>query len=362
MLPIPENSGELTFKHIILLLIRATRFLLSKWKLLLAVGLIGGITGIVYVWMQDASYKAVLSFSTEEDRNVSGGSLAGLAAQFGLDLGSTSNVFSGDNILPLIQSHKIMQSALLAVKTINGKPKSLLNIYLDAGKSEKDLLHPNPKDVKFPEGQDPATFSRLQDSTLFELIEGINKISLRADRPDKKIAIFQVACTSGDENFSKFFVDELIEKVTDFYIESKTRRARQTVEILQKTADSLRNVYNEALTGRASLADANINPAFQGPVVGIQKKQTDITVSSAAYGEVVKNLEIAKYNLLKATPLITVIDDPVLPLKKIKTGRLLGAIVGGFIGGLLGIIYLFFSQVMRGIKEEEAAKKEAPVA
>src|SRR5207248_3225184 len=155
---------------------------------------------------QDAKYKAVLSFSTEEDRGANIGSIAGLAAQFGLDLGSTSNVFSGDNILPLIQSHKIIQSALLTVTTINGKPKSLLNLYLEAGKSPGELAHPkDPKAATFPEGQDPATFSRLQDSTLFEIIEGINKQVLQADRPDKKVGIFEVTCTSGDENFSKLF-------------------------------------------------------------------------------------------------------------------------------------------------------------
>ena len=53
------------------------------------------------------------------------------------------------------------------------------------------------------------------------------------------------------------------------------------------------------------------------------------------YGEIMKNLELAKLNLLKETPLVQVIDRPVLPLKKEKKGRLMGLIVWGFVSFIL---------------------------
>jgi hypothetical protein len=197
-------------------------------------------------------------------------------------------------------------------------------------KSE-DKKNNGQNDVSFPAGQDPQTFTRQQDSILLAITTALTKAAISADRPDKKTDIFVVTCTSQDEVFSKLMVEKLIKKVSDYYIESKTTRARQTVNILQKTADSLKAAFNAAVQGRASLSDQNVNPAFLSPVVPIQQKQAEITVSSAAYGEVVKNLEIAKFNLLRETPLITVIDYPLLPLKNLKGGRFAGAAIFGFL-------------------------------
>ena len=53
------------------------------------------------------------------------------------------------------------------------------------------------------------------------------------------------------------------------------------------------------------------------------------------YTEVMKQLAIAKVTLQKETPLIQVIDTPVLPLKKLNIGRLGCIIIGYFLGFLI---------------------------
>jgi hypothetical protein len=151
--------------------------------------------------------------------------------------------------------------------------------------------------------------------------------------------MYKVSFTSIDEGFSIAFCNQLIQQVTQFYTETKTKRSAKIVSILQNTADSIKSAYNLALMGRAELSDANLNSAFQTPVVGIQRKQTDITVLATAYGEVLKNLEIAKFNLLKDAPLIQVIDTPMQPLEKNKFSRLLAGILTAT---GLGFIYCAF--------------------
>ncbi len=352
MEPIPESSAELTFKHIVVGCIKLYKFLLSKWIILCIFGFTCGILGIIYGWLEEPNYEATLTFSTEEDKSSSIGGIAGLAEQFGFDLGSVGGVFTGDNVLSLIQSRKMITATLLAPVNVNGKQQSLLNVYLDAtNMSEGFKKNDSLKNLSYPLGQDPQTFTRVQDSILLLIIKNISESQLKVDRPDKKVNIYSIDCISNNEFFSKEFVTGLINHVSEFYIATKTKRSQQTVDIIQKRADSVKRAFDAALEGRAYLADANLNPAFQQPQVSIQKKQTDITVLGTAYGEILKNLELAKFNLLRETPYIQIIDEPVMPLQKIKTGRLMGGIIGGFIGGILGLIFILSRQAIKNIKK-----------
>jgi hypothetical protein len=353
MEPTSENPAELKLNHLIVMFIRFCKFLLSKWVILCIFGFTGGILGIVYGYLEEPKYEAALSFSTEDDQSSGAGGFAGLAAQFGLNLGSVGGVFTGDNILSLVASRKMITATLLTPVNESGKQKSLLNIYLDATHlSEKFKKDDSLKNLSFPVGQNPETFSRVQDSVLLLVADGIAKNVLKVDKPDKNLNIYSVDCITNNEFFSATFVTQLLSEVSDFYVTTKTKMSQQTLDIIQKRADSVKQAFDVALEGRASLTDANINPALQLPQVGIEKKQTDITVLGTAYGEILKNLELARFNLLRETPYIQIIDEPLMPLPVKKIGKLLGGILGGFIFGIFGIIFLVSKRTVKIAKEK----------
>ena len=81
----------------------AFRYLLTKWLLIFLVALLAGLTGILYAWLKKPIYTAELVFSSETGGNGGLGGYAGLAAQFGLDLGvSGGGAFEGDNLIELL--------------------------------------------------------------------------------------------------------------------------------------------------------------------------------------------------------------------------------------------------------------------
>jgi uncharacterized protein involved in exopolysaccharide biosynthesis len=71
-----------------------------------------------------------------------------------------------------------------------------------------------------------------------------------------------------------------------------------------------------------------------------QRKQVDVQANSAIYTEVVKNLEIARGMLQRETPLIQIIDQPVLPLANDKTGKFKALLTGGILGAIIGIFLI----------------------
>lgn len=287
------------------------KYLKKKRFIILAAIVAGGVFGVVYCSIKKPLYKAELTFSLEDEDKLGSGSLLNLASQFGLDIGgSVGGIFTGDNIIELYKSRKIIENSLL--QPYDNSNQTFADAYLDISGKRRSA---NPASSLFPLNSSKK-FTRLQDSIMGSLHEFFMKALLNVDKPDKRLNIYKVTFKSTNENFSKLYTETLVAEVSKFYTETKTKRAKQNVEILQNRVDSIRNVYNSALYGKASLIDANLNPIFQEPLVGIQKKQTDITVMGTAYGELLKNLELAKYSLLKQTPFLQIIDEPKYPLEK----------------------------------------------
>jgi len=154
-----------------------------------------------------------------------------------------------------------------------------------------------------------------------------------------------------DELFSKYFAEILVKKVSDFYIDTNTKNSSQTVLVLQRLTDSVRNELNSAITGVASTSDINPNPnpSLQILRVPSQRRQVDVEANGAMLTELVKNLELAKISLRKETPLVQIIDTPILPLEQEKIGKLKGPIIGAILGGILTIIALSLIRYYRRI-------------
>jgi uncharacterized protein involved in exopolysaccharide biosynthesis len=60
---------------------------------------------------------------------------------------------------------------------------------------------------------------------------------------------------------------------------------------------------------------------------------------------------MSKVTLLKETPLIQIIDKPILPLEKDKIGKLQAILLYGFLGGFIASIYLVLSQIFKRLLE-----------
>ena len=65
--------------------------------------------------------------------------------------------------------------------------------------------------------------------------------------------------------------------------------------------------------------------------------------------ELVKQTELARINVRKETPLIQVIDKPILPLKKEKFGKAKGLVLGGFLAAFLVTGVLIGRKVLKGV-------------
>jgi hypothetical protein len=167
---------------------------------------------------------------------------------------------------------------------------------------------------------------------------------------DKKVAIVSIDVASTNELFAKYFTEALAKQVSDFYISTKSKKARMNMEILERQTDSIRRELNGAIIGVAVANDNtfNLNPALNVRRAPSARRQVDVQANTAILTELVKQTELAKVTLRRETPLIQVVDKPILPLPKEKFGKAKGLVIGGFLGGFL---VLFFLTIKKIIKE-----------
>ncbi|MEJ7820895.1 MAG: hypothetical protein WKF85_01165 [Chitinophagaceae bacterium] len=344
---IQENSEEISLKILLIKLGSFFRYILSKWLILLVVGVIGAAIGFFIAYNTKPIYIGKLTFvlSTE----TKGGALSGLASQFGLDMGGSSgnDVFAGDNILTLFKSKKMIKAVLF--KKPPGSNDILANIIVKDWQWEKKWKKKARTKDQFPFPSDVVNLNPVQDSLLREVHAELISKDLTVARPDKKLSVFEVSTTSTSEIFACYLTRFLMDETAEFYIDTKTSIAKRNLRMLQREADSLRGALGGAISSTAAEADRTfaLNPALQVQKAPAQKSQVRATILATAYGEVIKNLEIAKITVQKETPLYQILDVPEMPLKQKRASKLFYGLIGGMISFFITIIFLLIRRFLR---------------
>ena len=347
------DNDEISLKELVLKIKEWYQFLLTKWRLIIFAGIIGGLIGFTYAYFQKPTYKAVLTFAMEEEKSGGGGlgGALGLASQFGIDLGSSGGgAFSGANLIELMKSRKLVEKTLLSPIEVDGKAQSLVEYYLAFNEIKKDWDEkPLLKNVRFHIDADRTKFTLQQDSILKNLAAGLIKKDLVISQKDKKVSILSIEMNSTNEQFAKVFCETIAKETSEYYVEIKSKKSKMNVDILQHQADSIRAELNSAITGVAAAADNvfNLNSAMNVRRTPSARRQVDVQANTAILTQLVGNLELAKVTLRKETPLLQIIDRPSFPLEKEKVGKLKSLVLGGFLAGFLTVLYLVFSSLYK---------------
>ena len=349
------NSQHISFIDLFTLIKKKCEYLRSN-ILIIAMVVIGfGSIGFFYKKWIGPTYKASLTFVSENAGGDKIGAYAGIAAQFGIDLGqSGGGIFEGDNLLELFKSRKLVIKTLLSPSDIGSNNNLLIDDYLWNNGLDKKLKNYSSTKNYFQD-YNTQEVNREKDSILNSVYKLIYQSQLKVEKKDKKTGIINLEFIDQNENFAKRFIEQLSNNVIKFYSDYKTKKSNESLMFLQNQADSLKNLLNSSISSEAATSDLNINPNKQILRVGSIKKRIDVSANTQLYSEVLKQSAIAKITLLRETPLIQIIDVPMFPLDKVGFGKGLTAILFAMVGFIFIVIYLLFKHAL---KEAEEIKKQ----
>ncbi len=312
------------------------------------IGIATGVLAILVVTFQKPVYKAKLSFLLNENDpgmsfNIS--SLAGLAGLSGL--GGGVNV-SEDKLIFLANSRALIGSTLLCKTNIDGKDDILANHYIRKFKLDKGFKKDTVLENFDGFANDKTNKLSYQENKAIDIIikqitdqkkYGI-EVKKKAGIVAQWAGVVSLEFKDVHEEIAKVFIDTLYGKLSEYYTQKAIGRQLRTYNLIKHRADSIQGLLTEAENRGANLADENIKLFRMRGRLEIERSKRDVEMLTLMYAEVIKNLEMAKFNLDNQTPVFQIVDTPTYPLYYKKTSRSLAGIAGAFFGALAFVIYL----------------------
>jgi uncharacterized protein involved in exopolysaccharide biosynthesis len=344
-----QYNDEIQLKDILIKLSEYKTYLLMKKVIILSVSFLFFVIGVVIAFSTETKYNAELTFVVEEEsRGSSLGSMSGIASQFGFDLGgNSSSTFSQQNILELLKSRGVVVATLLQNTKVNSKKDLLIEHYLEINKVKESWIeNENFGGVSF---HDKLTY--IHDSISGNIWRTIIKDKLAVELQSDDANIINLSYTSIDEEYAKQFVEILIKEMSKMYTTHQTAQAENTIDFLQNRADSVFSELEVAEEDFAKTKDINQRIVKASGRLKELQLMRRVEVLNTMYLEIVKNLELSKITLLNQTPIINIIDKPILPLEKNKTSKTLAGILSGFLGGFFSLCFFIFNKLFKDALE-----------
>ena len=341
-----QYNSEIQLKDILIKLLDYKAYLLKKKFIITAVSALFLVLGIIFAFSSDKKYTAVLTFVIEGQQGNTGGlglgDMSGIAGQFGFDFGgAAATTFSQNNILEYLKSRGVIKSALMQNRKVNEIDDLLIEHYLyinkikDSWKTNKDL---NP--VSFH-----GILNQNNDSIIGEVWTSIIEEKLVVKLQSDEANIINLSYTSVNDEFAKMFVEVLIEEMSKMYVTYQTAQASNTISFLENRSDSVFIELEIAEEEFAKVKDINQRIVKASGRLKELQLMRKVEVLNAMYLEIVKNLELSKLTLLNKTPIIQIIDKPILPLEEEVKSLLVFGILGLFLGAFLSLFFFIFRKL-----------------
>ncbi|MEC9209325.1 MAG: hypothetical protein VX762_02740, partial [Bacteroidota bacterium] len=147
--------------------------------------------------------------------------------------------------------------------------------------------------------------------------------------------------------------ERLISEMSKMYVLHKTAQANSTLDFLQNRADSVFAELEIAEQEFAKVKDINQRIVKASGRLKELQLMRRVEVLNTMYLEIIKNLELSKITLLNNTPIINIIDKPILPLAENRVPKILAGLFGGFLGGFLSVCYFIFRKLFKEALAED---------
>ena len=341
------KEDQFSFKKVLLSIFLIVPFLKKYIYYLLGSSLIGLLIGLYFDIQNNKStlYKSEIIFIMDSEASISGGTLSDLAGSLGLSnaFGASNTLFSGENFKELLKTKIIYRKALLKKVIWNGKEDIFANIFLKKSRINEFEWSKMPKDFyihrfKTSNINDLNFYDRnILDQIYLHLREKTIVSSV-----NQKSSFLTLSVETRNDTLSYIWSKLYLKTVTDFYIDTKTKKSKEVLNLMNSRVDSLRTALYFTQGKLANFQDQNQQIIFQRARIIAERLQMNSSQLQTMYLEAVRNLDNLKFSLIKESPLLNIISDTELPLKPSPKSSgfipLLGALLGFFFSCV--IIYL----------------------
>lgn len=334
-----ENSGIKDIVSIVLLL-------WSKRKRLITNVFIGGLLSIVIAYSIPKEYTSTVVLAPEFSSGMSmSGSISSLASMAGIDLGSGSEDALYPELYPQIVSSVPFLCELLETEVAAKYKRDTINVTLyeyikeyqrdpwwisiigAPGKMIQKMKNNLSVDSVLPSVKNNNyILSRRQQLVMRSLNE---KIGVNVD---KGTSVITLSVTMQDPHVAAKMTQVVSDKLQEYIKDYRTAKAKSDYEQTERIFSESQSKYLKAKQAYAEYYDKHQNITKMQYQIEMDRLQNEQEVAFNVYNQLAQQLEITRSKLLESTPVVVVVEPPILPYKASSPKKM-----------MMGLLYVFLA-------------------
>ncbi|MDH5759762.1 MAG: hypothetical protein OEZ65_09260 [Gemmatimonadota bacterium] len=274
---------------------------------------LGGLAGL----LSTTEYRATTAFIPQGGGEMSG--LAGLAGQFGFQIPGQDATQGPEFYQALLTSREVLVPILdrsYEYSTADGTVSAPL---LELGDVDEE---------------EPAEALELGMEWMREEVVGSSI--------DRNSGILRMSVTTEWPEVSYQIATELLRVIQEFDLNTRRTQAQAEREFLEARVDATRTELRAAEDQLQRFLQQNRqfenSPELQ---FRYDRLQREVATRQQVYSGLVEAFEQARIQEVRNTPVITVLERPVVPARREPRGTVLKALLGLILGGMLGTAVVF---------------------
>ena len=342
-------------------------------KIAIKISVVFALLGVIFALSSTNIYTATTTFIPKGKSSGSvGGSLGSLASLAGISLGGMSG---GDSEIPptmypmVLNSIPFLEKTLLLEVPLNGqniviKEYLLTQMYFKESNSFdflnflKKYTIGLPALLKgkifakmnaLPSAAENITIKRLtyEDEQLFNYLKGLVTISV-----DKKEGFITLSVQDKDPQVAAIIAQNTQHLLQQEVIDFKIKNAQELLTFTE-TLYTEKKVAFEALQDElASFRDQHQNISSGLFENKLSRLESELAIASAVNEELAKQVEQARIQVSKDTPIFTIIDPVVIPNQRTSPKRTLIVFGFTFLGFFLGLVYALIKEPFAAMRKQ----------
>ena len=298
-----------------------------------------------------------------------GGSLGGLAAMAGINIGGASGEGIPPSLYPqIVQSIPFQKALLQTPLTIEGLDKQVT--YQDYYKNHqkfnllafikkytigfpgviiKAIKGENPKPVRLSLSKSKTQLLSItiEEKNLFRKLQ--EQLGLNYNDKDGYVNLnFNMPEALAAAEMAQKAQSLLQQAITEF----KVKKAQEQLTFIEARYAEKEKEFNTKQKALANFQDSNRALSTSVAQTQLQQLQAESDLAFSVLTELAKQLETQKIQVKEDTPVFTVIEPVSIPVQKAKPKRSLILVIWTFLGGIVGIGLVFGRTFLVDVKKK----------
>ena len=342
-------------------------------KLILKTVLVFMILGLFVAVFSQNEYTASTTIVPQSSSEKPGGSIGGLAALAGINLGSVGQQSSiSPTLYPQILTNISFQKELLeTLITIEGQDKKITykeyytNVYSPSVLSSIKkytiglpgvligLLKSDKTSNEKPKNNDSLPQITEDDKKLIELL--LEQLSMEVNDKDGYISL---STTMPEARAAAELTQKAQELLEQYVIDFKIEKSSSELDFIKNRYQEKEEEFQKIQQKLALYTDRNQNVNSARAKMELMLLQSEYDLAYGVYSELAKQLETQELKVKEDTPIFTILQPVFVPLEKTGPKRSLILIIYTFLGFVLSIGYILAIEPIQNIIKEIRSTKE----